>query len=77
MSESDVNAILLRLSVMEATMTGKLDSLASENLKAEALHTDHEQRIRSLERVRWAAVGVALMLGGGSGAALSKILGGS
>lgn len=76
MSESDVNAILLRLGVMEATINGRLDSLVTENAKAETLHADHEQRIRSLERVRWAAVGIALAVGGGSGAAISKLLGG-
>ena len=38
--------------------------------------TDHETRIRSLEQAKWILAGFAAALGGGSGAVISKLLGG-
>lgn len=38
--------------------------------------TDHEGRIRSLEQAKWILAGFAAALGGGSGAVISKFIGG-
>lgn len=56
---------LLALAV--ARIEGKLDG-------ALAASTDHETRIRSLERWRWALTGAAAAAGAGSGAAVTSLL---
>lgn len=71
MSTDEVNQILIRLAVMDA----KLDTIGTDNSRGEQVHQDHEQRIRSLERVRWAIFGFGIAIGGGSGAALTRLFG--
>ena len=70
-----MNQILVRLAVMDA----KLDSIGNENTKADALHLDHETRIRALEAVRWKIAGwsaaIGALGGGGIVAALSRLAG--
>lgn len=39
-------------------------------------HTDHESRIRSLERARWAIGGLSAAGGGGLSALLTQLMGG-
>jgi hypothetical protein len=73
---NDVNAILVRLAGMEATMVEKFNNLTSDNTRGEEIHKDHEERIRALEKVRWLVVGFALAVGGTGGALASRILGG-
>lgn len=75
MTTNDVNTILVRLAVMDA----KLDGIGAENVKADALHLDHETRIRTLEAVRWKIAGwsaaIGAIGGGGVVAALSRVTG--
>lgn len=81
MTESDVNAILVAFTDFKATVTTKLDGIASDNTRGEQVHNDHEARIRSLESVRWKIAGFAAALGalggfgGGLAVAFSRIAG--
>lgn len=50
----------------------KLDMLL---LQTPTLHTDHETRIRRLERAVWLAAGFASAGGGAAGAIISKLVG--
>lgn len=50
-----------------AVINTKLDLLIEQR-------TDHETRLRSLERFRWVLAGVSASLGGGFGAAASTLL---
>lgn len=52
-----------------ARIETKLDRALSDG-------TDHETRIRKLERALWAATGAAAFAGGGIGAFVSKLIGG-
>lgn len=63
MTETDVNAILVRLAGFEARVTGQIDALGKENTDAEIVHRDHETRLRGLEQVRFKLAG-AMALGG-------------
>ena len=63
------------------TITGKdiwdkLDKIEKSTQALPLIVSDHETRIRALERKVWAASGFAAALGGGIGAALSQIIGG-
>lgn len=58
MSESDANAILVRLAAFEATVTAQLAGIATENVRGESVHADHEKRLRMLEGARSEGVGV-------------------
>jgi hypothetical protein len=49
MTESDVNAILVRLAAFEATVTAQLAGIATDNARGEGVHQNHEQRIHALE----------------------------
>lgn len=49
MTESDVNAILVRLAAFEASVTAQLAGIATDNTRGEQVHRDHEARIRTLE----------------------------
>jgi len=75
MTGGDVNAILIRLASLEATMVEKFNGLAKDNDDAEKIHADHEQRLRSLEKVRWLIVGFALAVGGSGGALAARLVG--
>lgn len=79
MTESDVNAILVAFTDFKATVTTKLDSIATDNTRGEQVHQDHEARLRALEAVRWKIAGWSAALGalGGGGvvAALSQLAG--
>ena len=57
-----------QLLVALARIETKLDSVTTG-------HTDHETRIRVLERKVWAAAGVAGALAAGGSAAISKLFG--
>ena len=63
------------------TITGrdiwdKLSEIGDSVVGLPAVVTDHEARIRAMEKKIWVAVGFAAALGGGSGAALSQLWGG-
>lgn len=79
MTESDVNAILVRLAGFEATVTTQLAAIGTDNTRGEQVHQDHENRLRALEAVRWKIAGWSAALGalGGGGlfAALSSLTG--
>lgn len=49
MTGPEVNAILIRLATFEATVVGRLDTLAADNVRGEGVHQDHESRLRQLE----------------------------
>lgn len=57
---------LHQLAVTVARMEGKLDAIITAN-------TDHEARLRSLERWRWLMTGGASLIGGGAGAAIASL----
>lgn len=79
MSENDVNAILVAFTDFKATVTTKLDSIATDNQRGETVHSDHEARLRALEAVRWKIAGWAAAIGAIGGgsivAALSRLTG--
>lgn len=71
MTDHEISQILQAIARVEV----KVEQLGTDNIRAEGVHADHETRIRSLERVRWTAVGIALVIGGAGGTALSRLLG--
>ena len=71
MSESDITRILVAL----AEIRGDVKAIRDENDTGKKQHEDFEDRLRSLERVRWIVVGAAGVVGSGLGAALSQLLG--
>lgn len=84
MTGPEVNAILISVARLEATMLAKFEALASENLRGEGVHVDHEHRLRSLEASNSEGRGVWKLLtaGGvigallvGVGAAVARSLG--
>lgn len=80
MTESDVNAILVQLAELRATVTTQLAGIASDNTRGEGVHQDHEARLRALEAVRWKIAGWSAALGaiggGGVAAGFSQLIGG-
>lgn len=80
MSESDVNAILVAFTDFKATVTTKLDTIASDNTRGEGVHQDHELRIRALESKQSEGIGVWKVLtagglvGGGAVGVLAIVL---
>jgi hypothetical protein len=59
----------------------KLDAFhtigASHEQRSDQIHADHESRIRRLERSVWLMAGAAAAIGGGAGALLAPLVGGS
>ena len=49
------------------SMTVKLAVIESQTTRAEHIDTDHESRLRALERFRWVWVGAASFLGASAG----------
>lgn len=76
MTESDVNAILVAFTDFKATVTTKLDGIASDNTRGEQVHNDHEVRIRALEAAHSEGAGVwkVLTAGGVVGASLAVVI---
>ena len=44
-------------------MATRLEVIDSRNKSADAIHADHETRIRGLEAYRWKLAGIAVILG--------------
>lgn len=80
MTDDDIRSALGHLQVGMGRIEEKVDGLKGENVKADSLHADHEQRLRVLEAVRWKIAGWAAALGaiGGGGVVtvLSRLLDG-
>lgn len=80
MTESDVNAILVRLAAFEASVTAQLAGIATENTRGEKVHSDHESRLRALEATRsegagvWKVMTAGGLVGGSAVAALGLLL---
>lgn len=76
MTESDVNAILVRLAAFEATVTAQLAGIATDNNRGEGVHQDHETRLRRLESGQSESTGVwkVVTAGGVVGGALMAVL---
>lgn len=75
MTGSEAAAVLAELKEFRAEVRGELKALTKANEDGEKTHDDFEGRLRSLERVRWALVGIALAVGGTGGAVLTRALG--
>lgn len=71
MSESDVNRILQRLSVIET----KVDEQAADAAEDRQVHKEHDQRIRYIERIMWISLGAALASGSGVAAVATHVFG--
>ncbi|OLF07757.1 hypothetical protein BLA60_25855 [Actinophytocola xinjiangensis] len=68
------------LEVTVARIETKLDAWnhqqTADAARAATQHTDHETRIRALERAKWTAAGFAAAGGGAVGTILTKLIGG-
>lgn len=76
MTGPDVNAILIQLTELRATIVTRLDGLAADNLRGENVHIDHEQRLRALEASASEGRGVLRLItaGGAVGALLAGVV---
>lgn len=72
MSESDIRRILEAIARLET----KVEGIGADNVRGEEVHKDHENRLRSLERVRWLIAGACLVAGGGTVTVVQQIIGG-
>jgi hypothetical protein len=64
---NEVQAILIQLAGLEATMVEKFNALAADNTRGESVHADHEARLRALETVTSEGRGAwKLMTAGGA-----------
>lgn len=50
-----------------AKATTKLEVIDAKNTTADAIHADHESRLRAIESWRWKVTGAAIALGTASG----------
>lgn len=67
MTSNEVQQIMDRLMNLEINLAAQLAVIVTENKDGQTVHSDHEARIRALERVRWIATGAALLIGTGVG----------
>lgn len=77
MTENEVRVLMGKVQEMlvaQAEIRGDIKQIADENDKADALHVDHEKRIRSVEKAVWQAAGICTFLGSGLGAAVVTLL---
>jgi hypothetical protein len=70
-SESDINRILVAIARVEEKVAG----IVADNTRGEAVHQDHETRLRRLEQFRWLIVGAACAASGTGGALLTQLFG--
>jgi hypothetical protein len=76
MTASEAAAVLAELREFRAEIRGEVRAIRADNDRGESVHVDHENRLRSLEKVRWMIAGGCLLAGSGLGAWLSQALGG-
>ena len=72
----EVRRVLGALQVGMGRIEEKVDGFRRENDRADELHSDHETRIRRLERWMYTMTALAAAGGSAAGTALSKVLGG-
>lgn len=60
---ADLFHVLTAIQTNLATMSTKLEVIDSRNKSADAIHSDHESRLRALEAFRWKLAGLAVALG--------------
>lgn len=65
-----------RLASIEAKLDALLDKLTTNDARVQVNITDHESRIRRLERAVWIATGAATAAGGTVGAVAAQLMGG-
>jgi hypothetical protein len=71
-SDDQIRTILVAIAEVKA----EVRAVRSDNDRGDAIHADHETRLRALERVRWMVAGAALLVGSGLGALATQALGG-
>lgn len=65
-----------RLARMETKLDALLTQFSGHETRVQTSVTDHETRIRRLERALWIAAGAGLLGGGGLGAVAAQLMGG-
>lgn len=65
-----------RLARIETKLDAVLAQQTNHEVRVQANHTDHETRLRLLERKVWTAAGFAAGGGGAVGAIVMKVIGG-
>lgn len=65
-----------RLARIETKLDAWLTQQSNTEIRVQANHTDHEARIRRLERAVWAAASVSAVGGGGLVALVRQLMGG-
>jgi hypothetical protein len=68
--------VIERLVRIETKLDVANDTHTGHEHRSDAIHLDHETRIRRLERSVWLAAGAAAAIGGGAGALLAPLIGG-
>lgn len=75
MDEPEPIVTLKDVFVMVTKLVGQQEALHQRNLQADQLHADHEQRLRALERWRYALPASFVVGLGALGAAIGQALG--
>jgi hypothetical protein len=73
----EISTQLVDVRIALAALTAETRAANSQAASRDASHTDHEMRLRKVERAVWLAAGAGLVGGGALGTIASQILGGS
>lgn len=60
---ADLFRVMSAMQADVAKVATRLEVLDTNNKNADAIHADHETRIRALEAFRWKLAGIAVVLG--------------
>ena len=74
-TDPELRTAIGHLQVGMGRIEEKVDGLRGENQKADALHADHEQRIRRLERWMYTLTALAAAGGSAAGSLMPNLLG--
>jgi hypothetical protein len=75
MADPDTAITLKDVFTMITKLVGQQEAIHQRNLMADQLHTDHEQRLRMLERWRYALPASVVVGLGSLGTALAAFIG--
>jgi hypothetical protein len=62
---NEAQALAIQIAELRATIVTRLDHLVADNIRGEAVHVDHETRLRSLEATSSESRGVWRLLTAG------------
>lgn len=76
MTDPELHSAIGALQVGMGRIEEKVDNLRTDNERADRVHSDHEQRIRRLERWMYTLTALAAAGGSAAGSVLPRVLGG-